>query len=256
MRPRSGSGRGGTWRTAPSLPSSRPATELVAADVILVGIAHNSIPLSDETPCRSTFNEVTYTLDDWAKVTRDCADEAHTKDRPLYTKLYSTIAKWREGHPTLLLTINKYNDWNGWEQAHLTPDQVDKTVMMHDSWNAMMCAAATKADFTRADIYHAFNGADHHPRSGDLLGGDSTHPSQKGHRRNRACSLHRVSPRCIEVGRPSYSHWTATRAQRARRPPGSAACSRAGRRSEQACGWVLHTHTDVSENLNVIQTPC
>ena len=38
--------------------------------------------------------------------------------RPEFDQLFSTIASWREGRPTVLRTINKYNDWNGWEDAH------------------------------------------------------------------------------------------------------------------------------------------
>ena len=40
--------------------------------------------------------------------------------------------------PTLFLTINKYNDWIGWRDAHLTPDQEQRTAMVHTTWNRML----------------------------------------------------------------------------------------------------------------------
>ena len=154
--------------------------ELSTADAIIVGIAHNSIPLSDDVPCGSTFDWATATMQDWSRINPACADEATKKYGPLYDQLYSSIAGWRKGHPTILLTINKYSDWVGWKDAHLTEEQAAKTVMMHDAWNTMLCDSARRNGFSCADIYHAFNGPDGHKPSGDLLGADYTHPSQKG----------------------------------------------------------------------------
>jgi len=97
--------------------------------------------------------------------------------------LFDSIALWRKGKPTLLRTIDKYNDWNGWEAAHLTPSQVHRTVIMHDAWNRMLCESAERHGFGCADIYHAFNGKDGTKPSGDLLAEDYTHPSQAGNER-------------------------------------------------------------------------
>ena len=171
-----------TGLTLPTLLEELPALEgdIRGANAIIVAIAHNSIPLNADAPCGSRFDEATSTLEDWSKVNKACADEGTQRNRPLFDELYSTVAEWREGHPTLLLTINKYNDWAGWPNAHLTPRQAAKTVLMHDAWNAMLCDSAKRAGFTCADIYHAFNGLDGRKPSGDLLGGDYTHPSQKG----------------------------------------------------------------------------
>ena len=44
----------------------------------------------------------------------------------------------------------------------------------------MICQAAEANGFGCADIYHAFNGSDGLTPSGDLLGKDYTHPSDKG----------------------------------------------------------------------------
>lgn len=156
---------------------------LGGADVIIVGIAHNSFELNSDKPCGTTFNEQTSTLEDWAKVTARCAASSAAEYRPQYDELFATIASWRDGRPTLLRTINRYNDWNGWEDAHLTPDQERRTVVMLDAWNRMLCRSAEQHDFACADIYHAFNGADGTRHSGDLLAADYTHPSDQGNAR-------------------------------------------------------------------------
>lgn len=156
---------------------------LSGADAIIVGIAHNSFELSSDQPCGTTFDEATSTLKDWSKVTPRCAVSSAAKYRPQYDELFTTIASWRDGKPTLLRTINKYSDWNGWEDAHLTPDQVRRTVMMHDAWNRMLCGSARRHGFACADIYHAFNGSKGTKPSGDLLAADYTHPSDEGNKR-------------------------------------------------------------------------
>ena len=153
---------------------------LSGADAIIVGIAHNSFELSSDEPCGTRFDEATSTLKDWSKVTARCAASSAAEYRPQYDELFATIESWRDGRPTLLRTIDKYNDWNGWKDAHLTPEQVQRTVVMHDAWNKMLCKSAERHGFTCTDIYHAFNGPDGAKPSGDLLAGDDTHPSDRG----------------------------------------------------------------------------
>ncbi len=148
-----------------------------------MGIAHNSFELSSDEPCGTTFDEATSTLEDWSKVTARCAAASAAEFRPQYDELFGTIASWREGEPTLLRTIDKYNDWNGWDDAHLTPDQVQRTVVMHDAWNRMLCRSAERHGFACADIYRAFNGPDGAKASGDMLAADYTHPSDRGNAR-------------------------------------------------------------------------
>lgn len=158
-------------------------SSLRAADAVIVGIAHNTITLNSETPCGSRFDEATSTLEDWSKVTPACARTTAEQYRPKFEQLYSTIASWRSGKPTILLTINKYSDWLGWADAHLTPDQGRRTVLVHDAWNRMLCDAAKKNGFTCVDVYHAFNGPRGTRPAADLLAGDYTHPSNKGNAR-------------------------------------------------------------------------
>ena len=145
--------------------------QLSTADAIIVGIAHNSIALNADRPCGTRWVESRNTFVDWSKLDRACAIRTTARYRPLYDKLYSTIAAWRDG---------KYNDWIGWKQAHLTRQQVATVVMFHNLWNQMLCDSAEAHGFTCADIYHAFNGPDGTRASGNLLLPDITHPSQKG----------------------------------------------------------------------------
>ena len=122
--------------------------DLSAADAIIVGIAHNTIEFNADKPCGATFDVSTNTLSDWGLVTEQCAAASTADYQPIYDELYSTIAGWRAGKPTILRTINKYNDWLGWTDAHLTPEQEQKTIMMHDAWNTMLCDSAEANGFT------------------------------------------------------------------------------------------------------------
>ncbi len=171
-----------TGLTLPGLLQQLPSFKdyLRDADAIIVGIAHNSIVLNEDEPCGTSFDEATSTLKDWSKVTQECATESADHHQPQFEELYSTITSWREGRPTLLLTINKYNDWIGWRDAHLTPDQEQRTAMVHQTWNRMLCSTAEQNGFTCVDLGEAFNGAEGSKPSGDLLAADYTHPSDTG----------------------------------------------------------------------------
>jgi len=81
--------------------------QLAAADVIVVGIAHNSNELSAEEPCGKPL---LFGLPDWSAMDRQCATRSAQKFAPLYDKLYARVAAWRQGKPTILRTINRYND--------------------------------------------------------------------------------------------------------------------------------------------------
>ena len=152
---------------------------LSAADVLLVGIAHNSFELNADFPCgrgRSVIND----NPDWSVVDAQCATKSAAEYQPMYKKLYTQIAAWRDGKPTILRTINRYNDWIGSADAHLTPAQDLKTKTMLDPWDKMICSTATANGFVCADIYHAFNGPARTKAAAGLLGPDYTHPSQLG----------------------------------------------------------------------------
>ncbi|HET8768284.1 MAG TPA: SGNH/GDSL hydrolase family protein [Pedococcus sp.] len=154
--------------------------DLSKADAIIVGIAHNSFPLNADQPCGSSMDQATTTIKDWSKVGPACSAAADRTYRPMYDRLFSTVAGWRTGKPTILLALDKYDDWVGWAPAHLTRPQQAKVVKLHDAWNSMLCGSATRHGFRCADVYHAFNGADGTRPSGTLLADDYTHPSQTG----------------------------------------------------------------------------
>jgi lysophospholipase L1-like esterase len=157
--------------------------QLSQADIIVIGIAHNSIAMNADKPCGATFDETTYQLSDWSLVDQGCAERSAAESRPLFDELFSKVVAWRAGRPTIIPTINKYNDWIGWQEAHLTPAQQKRTTLQHDVWNDMLCKAAKAHDVTCVDIYHAFNGPDGSTAAGELLADDHTHPSEKGNER-------------------------------------------------------------------------
>jgi GDSL-like Lipase/Acylhydrolase family len=153
-----------------------PALE--AADVIVVGIAHNSAELAADEPCDTPLDE--NDLPVWTAITQDCADRSAEEYRPQYESLFAQIAALRAGQPTVLRTINRYNDWIGWAEGNLGPQEEQKTAMVVTAWNAMLCDAAERNGFSCADISRAFNGSDGLSPAGDLLADDYTHPSDRG----------------------------------------------------------------------------
>jgi hypothetical protein len=83
--------------------------KLAAADIIVVGIAHNSNERNADRPCGKPLKG---DLPDWPYMERQCAIRSAQRFRPMYDQLYSQIASWRQGRPTILQTINRYNDCN------------------------------------------------------------------------------------------------------------------------------------------------
>jgi hypothetical protein len=154
--------------------------DLAGADIILVGIAHNSSELATQEPCGAPMGG--NGLPDWSEVDQPqaCAAASAEEYRPQFEALFSQIAALRDGKPTILRTINRYNDWIGWDEANLTPDEERTTKIVLDGWDEMLCAAAEQNGFGCADIYRAFNGLDGLEPSGDLLADDHTHPSDAG----------------------------------------------------------------------------
>jgi len=150
-------------------------SSLAAADIIIVGVAHNTIELNADRPCGAPLQN---DLPQWAVMDVACATQSAKKARRLYDRLYGRIAAWRKGKPTILRTINRYNDWIG--DARLTPSQESLTAMFIAQWNKELCQSARAHRFGCANISRAFNGANGMKPSGDLLGPDHTHPSQKG----------------------------------------------------------------------------
>lgn len=150
---------------------------LAEADAIIVGIAHNDAPMnSDDDSCDGAGGE----NPDWSKFTDKCIAAEVARFTPKYEAVYERVANLRAGKPTILRTIDRYNDWNGWPGHDLSAQGVVVTAKVIKAWNKMICGAAEANGFTCADISTAFNGEDGRKPSGDLVGADYTHPSEKG----------------------------------------------------------------------------
>lgn len=150
---------------------------LADADVIVVGIAHNDVPMNrDDDACDGVFSE----SPDWSLYTDTCIAAEVARFKPSYTSVFERIAALREGKPTILRTINRYNDWIGWPGHELPPDGIAAAATVISAWNEMICHAAESSGFLCADISTAFNGTGGTTHSGDLLAADYTHPSDKG----------------------------------------------------------------------------
>ena len=153
---------------------------LANADIIIVSIGFNDAPwIRDDDPCDGPNGN----KPDWSKYNEACAAAAAEIFRAKLESVYAQIVALREGKPTIFRTINRYNDWIGWtgENGETNPPEAtNATRIVVDAWSAMICEAAQANGFACADIYHAFNGSDGLTPSGDLLGKDYIHPSDKG----------------------------------------------------------------------------
>lgn len=153
--------------------ASRQET-LADADIIVVGIAHNDTPMNrDDDPCDAAVYEP-----DWSKYDAACVAAAVATFKPKYESVFAQISALREGKPTILRALNRYNDWTGTGAEAEAGNAASKLVV--DAWSEMICNAAEANGFLCADIYEAFNGADGLKPAGNLVAADYTHPSDKG----------------------------------------------------------------------------
>lgn len=155
-------------------------TAVRAADAVIVAAAHNSILLNADEACGTTWDAQRNTWSDWSAIDEACTADWTAEHRPMFDDLFRQVASWRDGQPTILLAINKYNDWLGWADGNLTPELEQTTVMIHDAWNEMICSSAEENGLECVDIYHVVNGPDGDRAAGDLLAPDHAHPSQAG----------------------------------------------------------------------------
>jgi lysophospholipase L1-like esterase len=150
-----------------------------SADAIIVGVGNSDAPwnITDDA-CDGTATAVD--LVPWEKYTDDCLTTEVERFRPTFDAVFKRIGELRAGEPTILRTINRYNDWIGFERD---PKAVEVSVDYNVAWNAMICETAEAYDIECGDVGRAFNGADGRAASGDLLASDYIHPSDKGHER-------------------------------------------------------------------------
>lgn len=150
---------------------------LTGADAIIVGIAHNDVPMNrDDDACDGPFSETP----DWSTFTDECLATEIDRFAPLYREAYERIAAFRQGKPTILRTINRYNDWIGWPGHDVPPAGIEATARVIRAWNAVICGAAQDNGFECIDVSTRFNGSDGTEPAGPLLAADYTHPSEQG----------------------------------------------------------------------------
>jgi hypothetical protein len=140
---------------------------------------HDGNEMNADQPCGKPLKN---DMPDWSAMDRQCAIRSAQQYRSSYDRLYSQIASWRQGKPTILRTINRYNDFIGWTDANLTPAKQRLTAFFVAQWDTMICKSAKANGFGCADLSKAFNGPDGMKPSADLLADDYTHPSDKATR--------------------------------------------------------------------------
>ena len=74
--------------------------------------------------------------------------------RPRFEQVYAGIANARAGKATILLALNRYNDWIGWCESRACPlgpttpaEVVAGSRLALEAWNKMVCETATKVGF-------------------------------------------------------------------------------------------------------------
>lgn len=117
---------------------------------------------------------------DWSTYTATCFATEVKRYTPKYEAVFKRIADLRAGKPTILRTINRYNDWTD-DAGHDTAEGVAASAAVIAAWNKMICGAAERNGFACADISTAFNGKDGTKPSGNLLA-DHIHPSNLGNK--------------------------------------------------------------------------
>ncbi len=166
---------------------------LAHADIIVVGIAHNDVPMNrDDDPCDGAGGD----NPDWSKYTAACVKADVAIFQPKYESVFKQIAALRAGKPTILRALNRYNDWN--DGATLSPAGVAATKLVIDAWSKMTCGAAKANGFLCANIYRV-----QWPRRTEAVRQPSRcrlHPPARQGQRGDCSDPHR--PRTCTVGYP------------------------------------------------------
>jgi lysophospholipase L1-like esterase len=157
-------------------------TAAESADAILVGVGNSDAPwnITDDA-CDGPATAAD--LVPWDEYSDACIATEVERFRPTFEAMYDRLAELRAGEPTILRTINRYNDWIGFEGGEVPAEAVEISIDYNVAWNAMICETAEASGFICADIGRAFNGDDGRTASGDLLAADYLHPSDKGYER-------------------------------------------------------------------------
>jgi lysophospholipase L1-like esterase len=166
-----------TGLTVPGLLLELPelSDDLAGADLILVGIAHNSFELNADEPCGAPLIDGN---PDWSVVTPACGKRAAAGFADDFNELFMQVAALRDGQPTVLRALNRYDDWRGSEG--LPAADTDRAKALVDEWDSVLCDAAVAHGFDCVDIHAAMNGPDGTTSAMPLLS-DGVHPNQEGH---------------------------------------------------------------------------
>jgi lysophospholipase L1-like esterase len=162
--------------------SSSMRDTVASADAVIVAVGTSDAPwnITDDA-CDGEATAVE--MVPWKLYTDACIATHVERFRPAFDGVFKRIVELRAGKPTILRTINLYNDWIGFEGGEVPPKAVEASVDYLDAWNAMICETATANGFACGDVARAFNGEKGRTASGDLLAADYIHPSDEGHER-------------------------------------------------------------------------
>jgi lysophospholipase L1-like esterase len=163
--------------TLPGLLEQLPelSDDLADADLLLVGIAHNSFELNADEPCGAPLINDN---PDWSAVTPACGKRAAAGFADDFNELFTKVAALREGQPTVLRALNRYDDWRGSDGIPVA--DTDRAKALVDDWNRVLCAAAVAHGFGCVDLHAAMNGPSGITSAMPLLA-DGVHPNQDGH---------------------------------------------------------------------------
>ncbi len=163
--------------TLPALLEELPglSEDLADADLILVGIAHNSFELNADEPCGEPLIEGN---PDWSAVTPACGKQAAAGFADDFNELFKQVAALRDGQPTVLRALNRYDDWRGSEG--IPAADTDRARVLTDEWDRVLCDAAVAHGFGCVDLHTTMNGPDGMTSAMSLLA-DGVHPNQEGH---------------------------------------------------------------------------
>ncbi len=160
--------------------SSGVTDAATSADAIIVAIGTSDAPWNvTDDACDGPATAVE--MVPWDEYSDECITTHVESLRPMFAEVFQRIVELRAGAPTILRTINLYNDWIGFEGGEVPPEGVEASVAYNLALNTMICESAAANGFGCGDVGRAFNGADGRSASGDLLTADYIHPSDAGH---------------------------------------------------------------------------
>ncbi len=163
-------------------------SQLEAADVVVISIAFNDQPpFSDPhdacPPALGPSASDTDAIQAAAATSRECIDSVVPVTRGQVAEVFAGIR--RAAPHAAVGVLAPYDTWRGWSFLDQFDEEtrsalLDAEAYWFRTWNPALCGEAAAIDAVCVDVHRAFNGADGTDPAGDFVGGDYTHPSQKG----------------------------------------------------------------------------